>query len=286
MGVRLPGLLDAELNELTRLHPTSGTIEFRLNEAGEATMTLPEDAPAVAVHDWISMYTQRGFAGIYRVTNVSQDYRHQLDITMLHGIDILSDSVWAAQTDFEGTKAQFIAALLDQQTHLIGGVKPWVLGTCEDTSTYKKTIKYDRLSSLMEELTEEGGEYYFTYDQSVFPWVLNLVAKPSTAATEFRLARNVRTATVTYNDADLCTRLELSVNVKKTDAGTETTSTDTVIRTYNNSTAQAAWGIVVKTADIDTEDDIEHSSFPEADAWAAAFLAKRAEPTVQIQIDG
>ena len=284
--MRKPVLLDASLSEVARLHPTSGSVTLKMVGANEANMTLDEDAPMVGIHDWISICTQRGFAGIFRVTNVSQTYKKQIDLTMLHGIDILSDSVWQAQTDFSGTKAEFLRQLLNQQTHLIGGVKPWVLGTCADSAKYEKSINYDRLSNLLEEMVDEGDDYYFTYDQSSFPWVLNYVAKDHAVASEFRLTRNVRTASVTYNDADLCTRLILSVNVRTTDRETGTEYTDTSIRTYNNAQAQAEWGIVVKTADVDTKDDIEAKHFPSADAWADSFLKKRSAPTVQIQIEG
>ena len=284
--IRRPSLLTAALSEKERLQPTAGSVTLKMVGASEATLTLDESAPAVKVHDWISIYTQRGFTGIFRVSNIAQTYKKQIDLTLLHGIDILSDSVWAAQTDFSGTKAQFITALLNQQTQLINGQKPWVLGTCADTATYEKTINYDRLSSLLDALVEEGDDYYFTYDQSSFPWVLNYVAKNQTPTSEFRLTRNVRSAAVTYNDADLCTRLILSVNVKVQDEDTEVTSTDSTIRTYNNTTAQAEWGIVVKTADIDTKDDLEAHHYESADAWAAAFMSHRAAPSVQIQIDG
>ena len=283
---RSPGLLAADLTEKDRLKPLSGSLTIKMTGSGEADMTLPEDAPAVNIHDLISIYTENGLAGIYRVTNVAQNYKKQIDVAMLHAIDILSDSVWDAQTTFEGTRAQYITALLNKQTTLINNVKPWVLGTCADTSDVKKDINYDRLSTLMEEMEEDGGSYYFTYDFSTWPWTVNYLEKPNNAVCEFRLKRNVRTATVTYNDADLCTRLHLAINVKKTDATTNVTSTDTLIKTYDNAEAQATWGIVVKTADIDTEDDIEHSLTPEADTWAAEFLARRREPTVQIQIDG
>ncbi|MBR5289322.1 MAG: hypothetical protein IKU34_12160 [Clostridia bacterium] len=281
---RLPGLLAADLTEKTRLHPLSGSLTVKMTGSGEADMTLPEDAPAVNIHDLISIYTDKGPAGIYRVTNVAQNYKKQIDVTLLHAIDILSDSVWAAQTTFEGTRTQYITALLNQQTVLINGVKPWVLGTCQDTETVKQDINYDRLSTLMEALEEDGGSYYFTYDFSTWPWTVNYLEKPNNAVCEFRLARNVRTATTTYNDADLCTRLYLAVNTEKTE--NDVTTTVTTIRTYDNSEAQGTWGIVTKTADIDTKDDPENNSFDEADAWAAAFLARRREPTVQIQIDG
>ena len=288
MSVRLPGLLGADLTETARLNPTAGSVTLQMVGSSEATLTLPEGSPTVSIHDWVSICTQRGPAGIFRVSNVAQNYKRQIDITLLHGIDILADSVWAAQTSFSGTKTQFLTQLLNQQTHLVNGVKPWVLGTCEDTGSYEKDINYDRLSNLLEELVSEGGGYYFTYDQSSFPWTLSLVARPQGIDSEFRLTRNVRSASVTYNDADLCTRLHLSVSSKHdtTANGVTDTTYGSAVRTYDNTAAQAVWGVVVKTADIDTHDDIEEQHFESADAWAQNFLAQRAEPSVQIQIDG
>lgn len=284
---RLPGLLNAQLQETARLKPSAASLTLKLKGTSEAALTLPEDEPAVGVHDWVSIYTQRGFAGVFRVTNAAQRYRKQVELTLLHGIDILSDSVWAAQTEFTGTKAEFLAALLNQQTRLVNGQKPWAAGTCADSSSLnKKKINYDRLSTLLESLVEDGGDYCFSYDQTSFPWTVSIVAKPSGAATEFRLARNVQTATVTYNDADLCTRLVVSVNKKAKSSTTKTTSNAHVIRTYDNAAAQQEWGVVVKTADIDTQDNVPGGPFPEADAWAANYLAQRSAPTVQIQIDG
>lgn len=289
MPVRLPVLLDADLTEKRRLHPTSGSVTPpRLTGGGEASLTLEEDEAEIAVHDWLALYTQRGLAGYYRVTNVADAVHKQVDVTMLHGIDILSDSVWPEQRDFSGTVAEFLAALLSHQTSLIKGVQPWRLGVCEDDRDYKAkaSINYDNLLSLLEGLEEDGADYRFVYDQSSFPWTLSRVRLPEVPETEFRLTRNTRSATVTYNDADLCTRLHLSVNVKTEDSATGTSENNAVIRTYNNETAQARYGIVVKTADIDTQDDIENELFPEADAWAGKFLAQRREPSVQIQIEG
>ena len=94
MSVRLPGLLDASLSEVSRLHPTAGGVTMKMIGSSDATMTLPEDAPAVNIHDWVSIYTQRGLAGIFRVSNVSQNYSKQIDLALLHGIDILSDSLF------------------------------------------------------------------------------------------------------------------------------------------------------------------------------------------------
>ena len=51
MSVRLPGLLDASLSEVARLHPTAGGVTLKMIGSSDATMTLPEDAPAINVYD-------------------------------------------------------------------------------------------------------------------------------------------------------------------------------------------------------------------------------------------
>ena len=190
---------------------------------------------------------------------------------------------------------QFLTALLDKQTHMINGVKPWVLGGCADSSSVSKDINYDNLLDLLEGAVDEGGGYYFSYNQSVWPWQLFLVAKSSSVASEFRLDRNMEKCQIKDNDSEMCTRLLLSVNkmVKDntlsgyTGDGTDVKQNSTVIRTYNNTTAQASYGVIVKTADIDVENDtFPNGPFPEADAWAADFLAQRAEPMLQVEIDG
>ena len=181
---------------------------------------------------------------------------------------------------------EFLQQLLNQQTHLINGVKPWVLGACEDTSTIKKSINYDNLLELFESIVEDGSDYFFSYDQTVWPWRVSLVRKSSEVASEFRLSRNIEKCTIKDNDSELCTRLILNVNALTTNASIGKQQNTSVMRTYDNAAAQAIYGIITKTADIDTEDSLPGGPFPEADKWAADFMARRAQPQVQIQIDG
>lgn len=286
VSVRKPGLLDGNLREIARLDATGGSVTFRLTGAGEATINIPEGGQAAGERDWVSIYTQRGLAGIYRVSNAAQTYGERVTLTLLHGIDILSDSVWDEQTTFTGTRTEYLRALLAKQTQRLAGQIPWQLGRCEDGSQVEREINYERLSDLLAEMEEEGGDYFFAYDQSSYPWTLHYLRKSEGESAEFRLARNVSGATVTYNDADLCTRLHLSVNVATQDEDTGTSYTQSSVRTYNNEAAQARWGIVTKTADIDAKDDIEGGRFPSADAWADNYMRLRAEPSVQIQIEG
>lgn len=303
IDVKRPMLLNESLQTVRPLNVEN--VDLTLNSPGvsQATITLPADEAEPAMHTFLEIYNQKGFVGVFRVSVPTTDYAQRHSIVARHGIDTLADSVFAAQTEFTGTVASFLTQLLSYQTTKVGGTACWQLGTCDDTGTVKYSINYDRLNDLLSKLEEDHDGYYFDYDQTSFPWTLHFRAKPQSVGTEFRRGRNIRTLSRTLNDNDLCTQLILSVNVEKVTTGEytipgsggsasrtettgETTSTDTAIRTYNNAAAQAIWGIIQRTADIDTHDDIEHEQFPEADAWAQKFLEQHAAPSVQMQIDG
>lgn len=291
--VKMPELLNASLGVANVLHPTDGTLRLSMDSPSECTLTLEDKAEAIPMHGWVKIYNQLGFVGIFRRISRERDITTNNTYTLRHGIDILQDSVWDAEETYEGTTAQFLTALLNKQTQLVNGVKPWVLGSCADTSNVKKDINYDNLLDLLEGVTEQGSEYYFTYDQTSFPWTVSLVAKPSAVASEFRLNRNIERCQISDNDSELCTRLILNVNQMVDDTalaqktGKTVKQNESVIRTYNNTAAQANYGVIVKTADIDvTGDTFPNGPFPEADAWAQKFLNQRADPLLNIEIDG
>ena len=291
--VKNPILLDANLNDQGMLRPTKGSLSLRLCDVSECSLTLPLDSPNVHMHAWIKVFNQNGFVGIFRRTSNNRNIPNDLSTTFRHGIDILQDSIWDDETDFEGTTSEFLTALLNKQTSLIQGPgdsaprKPWVLGTCADTSTYKKSIKYNNLLDLFQDLEDEGGDYYFSYDQTVWPWTVSFLHRSSTVASEFRLKRNMEKCRISENDSELCTRLVLQINSMMADSSLDDVKQNKMIaRTYNNDAAQAIYGVIVKTEDIDTTDSVPNGPFPDSDAFAAKYLADRAAPLVTVQIDG
>ena len=287
MAVKLPVLLDSTLHESAILYPTKGSLRLEASGVSEAQLTLGDKSQTIPMHGWVKLYNKNGMVGIFRRTSRNNNITIDKNVTLRHGIDILQDSVWEGSEDFEGTRAQFLTAILNHQTSLIGGVKPWTLGTCEDVRTVKKSLNYDKLLDLLLNEAEDGGDYYYVYDQSVWPWTVSLLAKPSGVRSEFRLNRNIEKCRISDNDSELCTRLILNVNKKKTNSDPDTPDEEqSIYRVYNNAAAQAAFGIITKTADIDvTQDTLPGGPFPEADAWAADFLAKRSAPQLQIQVD-
>lgn len=285
--VKKPMLLDSSLNEVEILHPRKASASIRMCGVSEWSLTLPNDAPAIGMHSWVKLYNQNGFAGIYRMTSSDRDVMTDKTYVLKHGIDILHDSHWEAETDFSGTRTEFLTAVLNQQKNLIGGVKPWVLGTCDDTATMTKKINYDNCLDLLQWLEDEGGDYVFTYDQSSFPWTVNFVSKSSTVACEFRLKRNMEKCQISINDSKLCTRLLLEVNAMMPDEDLDDVDqNERIVRTYDNATAQATYGIITKHEDIDTKDTLPSGPFTEADAYAQKYLNERADPVLTVRIDG
>ena len=273
------------------LRPTAMSVNLNLKGLSDASITLPASGAYPAMHDWVEIFTRKGSAGWFRVTNIAPAYPEQVVLTLQSAIDAFQDSLYEAQTDFSGTVSAFLTQIISHQTQYYpwaSDTKYFQLGTCECTDTTSVSINHNRLLDLLTQIEDDNEGYRFVVDFSTVPWTLNFVALDDTVATEFRLGRNTDDCKVTVNDNDLCTRLILSVNkmstAETTSSGAALKSNATVIRTYNNTAAQAVWGVVTKGADIDTNDDFAHQSYPEADAWAQKFLADRAAPTVQIQI--
>ena len=268
MAVRLPRVLNGDLSEAFRLRPVEMTITLNLREESAATITLPDDAQDVPVRTFVELYTPRGSAGIFRVTDTSRNVFNQRVLTLKSGLSTLEDSVYRVQEDYEGTVQAFLSAVLGYQT-----VTRWQLGTVADGSTvYKRSgINYNSLADLIRGLSDDDVDHYFETDYTTTPWTLHYRAVPTTVGCEMRLSRSVRTVQIVRNDAELCTRLYLSVS---------SDLVETELRTYNDEDAQAVYGIVEKTADVNSAD------VADPDAWAARYMREHKAPAVQITIDG
>lgn len=290
IDVRLPRWLGLDFKEKGRIRPIDLQLQLQCPGVSEAQMTLPRGAPVPAMHEWLEIFTDRGSVGFFRVTNTVKTYTGDTQVTLRHGVDTFADSYFDTQGDYEGTVADYMADIIAAQTARLGGSAPWQLGVVVNgTTSYPVKVNYDRLSDALSNLLENIHGTQLAYDFTTTPWTLSLIAQPQNVASEFRLGHNLSTLEVTFSDADLCTQLVLQVNAVDVESSTGMPDIVTpvqVTKTYNNATAQAQWGVVQQYAAIDTHDDLTQQTLPEADAWAANYLAKRAEPSVQIEIDG
>ena len=164
----------------------------------------------------------------------------------------------------KGTATSVLTSLLNYQTTLINGVKPWVLGTCAANVNVQRSINYDNLLKVIVDIMgEELADYYLTFNMSVFPWQLNVVARPQTITAEGRLARNVCDFSLSYDDSNLCTR----VYCERLASG------------YQDSPKTAQFGIVGQHLTIDKE-------APQAavNAIITRHLSNYDEPLVSVKL--
>lgn len=288
--VRLPRKLaksvsSGVLAEEGRLNPV-GALGITLNmlPVHRVTMTLAENDLPLAMHDLVEVYNHKGSVGIYRVTKIPHTIRKNRKYELSHGLDVLSDATFDMIEEYKGTVAGMLAKIINAQTQMIGGVKYWRLGVCEDTNPWNKDIKYDTLMECLTEIAKKEEDYMFTFDQSTFPWTLNFIARDSTVLSEFRLNRNTENCVITEDDTDLCTRLYLSVTSETNDDEGHGTYINEGYFTYNDTDAQnAGFGVVCKTAGVNQEDFTSQAAL---EAWVAAYFGRHNRPGVQITIDG
>lgn len=278
--VKSPRLLDANFAPRAILHPSDLSVELPLRDVPTANITLPGTDSELQMRDWIELFVSTGSVGLFRVTDMGKTSDGRVAATLRHALDTLSDSVWTpaeagTPENFDGTVSQFLTALLAQQKTAY-----WQMGVCEDTAQWRRDgISYARLSDLLNELVQDQVDFYPTFDFRTVPWTLNFVRLPTEITGDFRLSRNVETAEVRRSDGDMCNRLHLSASTTITDAqGQKTTSV--AYSDYDNAASQALYGVIEQTANVDT------AYVPDPAAWAAEFLAKRAEPAIQISIEG
>lgn len=208
MSVRLPRLLDAQLREVCRLHPVTLSINERLVPPHDASMTLPPGEGA-SFHAWVELYTIDGSAGFYRVSRPSESYVSTGDVDLEHSTAILGDAIIPGEGTYSGTCAEVLTAMLENQTTLVNGQKPWILGTCAKIASVEYAYDCNNILSAMTEVVgNEKDGYALEFDDTHgFPWRVNVVSVETSASCEGRLSRNLESVSVSISDDEFCTRI-------------------------------------------------------------------------------
>ena len=260
MAVRLPRLLDSGMKELARLNPVSLSMDENLSPLSTAEMVLPEGECAAETGQYVELYTSHGSAGIFRVQQAEQDYGGRVTLALEHGLTTLGDGIMPGESEQSGTTRQLLSALLACQHQTM-----WQLGTVSVPDSRTLTWKCDNsnllesLCSLMDELTG----YRLTFDQSVFPWVLNVEALSDDDGCECRLSRNLSSLRVEEDRSELCTRLHVNGLSSPLDA-------DTI----------GAYGVITRYMDADPDIGSD-----ELTKQGRAYLEAHKAPAISVTMD-
>ena len=272
-----PRLLDSSLGEVARLHPISLSIHQCLAPLSWAEMKLPPADPEVNVRQLIEIFGPDDTLGVYRVTAVDTDYATGVrTLSLDHGFATLSDDIapGGEEVFFTGSVRGVLEHLLTHQT----GQPRWSLGNCDAPEDYQIVYQYG-YENLMTAILSVSGSlpegYAWRFEMSG-AWVMHLEKLSSEEICEARLTRDLRSAQVNIDTADLCTRV-FPFGAVVEDVRVDLTSR--LGAAYVDADTTGTWGVVARSF---TEPKIDNA--PLLEQIARQYLEKRKDPVVSVRL--
>ena len=259
---RLARVLDGDMRELRRLHPTQQSVDDRVTPLSTASLTLPE-GEHTAFGEWVEVFTQSGSAGVYRAVSASETYTGEASAELEHGICALGDAIIPGKGTISGTLPQVLSSMLGYQVVTAGGSALWALGSVETNA--QASFEHDSTNLLSAVLAVVPDGYMLTFDQSALPWRIGVSAMETMPSCEGRLARNLRSVTVTVDDEDFCTRIYCNMLPSPG---------------YMDGPTVGTWGIKAKT--ITAQENVTQESL---NAYITQYLEDHKNPRVSIECD-
>ena len=259
---RLARVLDGDMRELRRLHPTQQSVDDRVTPLSTASLTLPEGEHA-AFGEWVEVFTKNGSAGVYRVVSASETYTGEASAELEHGICALGDAIIPGKGTISGTLSEVLSAMLGYQVVVAGGATLWALGSVATNA--QASFDHDSTNLLSAVLAVVPDGYMLTFDQRALPWRLGVAKMAETAECEGRLSRNLRGVTVTVDDEDFCTRIYCNMLPSPG---------------YLDGPTVGTWGIKAKT--ITAQENVTQESL---NAYITQYLEDHKNPRVSIECD-
>lgn len=201
--IRLPRLLDENLQEKARLSPVKLALHQRLTGLSTAEMILPPEEREVHIRDLVKLFDENASVGIYRVTKVTTEADNRRTVRLEHALAALQDSVVPAQ-GFMCSVTEALTRLLDCQA-----VPLWTVGTVE-TPADLTVIFATEYVSLLEAVNALMGMlpegYALDFNFTLTPWRLHIRALDDSLC-EGRLSRNLVSVRHQVDGSRLCTRV-------------------------------------------------------------------------------
>lgn len=259
---RLARVLDGDMRELRRLHPTQQSVDDRVTPLSTASLTLP-DGEHAAFGEWVEVFTQNGSAGVYRVVSASETYTGEASAELEHGICALGDAIIPGEGTISGTLSHVLSTMLGYQVVNAGGAPLWALGSVATNA--QASFDHDSTNLLSAVLAVVPDGYMLTFDQSALPWRLGIAKMETTPGCEGRLSRNLRSVTVTVDEEDFCTRIYCNMLPSPG---------------YMDGTTVGTWGVKAKT--ITAQENVTQESLT---AYITQYLEDHKNPRVSIECD-
>lgn len=208
MNVFYPRLLDGNLNVLRRIEPVRGSLDMELEPLSSAELEL-QPGDSIPERSWVAVFTAYGLAGIFRSKPQRDRYgERSATVSLVHGATELNDYL-TGKTD-EDVQSAANTAIQTIFSAYHGSL--WTLGTVSPTASVVYGLNNSGVLDALVDLMEQLPGYMVTFDQTVTPWEVNIVPRPSEVTAEGRLSRNIQSVEISRDDSSLCTKVYYGEN--------------------------------------------------------------------------
>ena len=259
------------LTEKARFQPES--MPMILNERqSTATITIGPAAPEIKVGDWLQDMDEPGAGIVWRVKTVDTQYETKTRTLRLeHVINSLRDRLMFGEVkpaDMSGTPGASSCTAEEAVRYILDQQSDWTLGQF-DYSTVSNPYNFngEDLFSAIETVCSSLEHSWWSFNTTVYPFVLNITHRATAIGTELRLMRNISTAKMTVDKSRMFTRLY--------PIGKNNLHIDGDYISQN----EELYGVISKT-------ETDQSKGTKADLlrWARERIANHSEPAVTVTV--
>ena len=236
--------------------------------------TLPVGEAELTTGDWIRDDTDPGAGIVYRIRTVETNYQTRtVSCTAEHIIQTLRDTAIFGEVtpaDMGGTETSVSA--LAAIKNAINRQSDWVLneqGFGYGSVSAGYTFNGDSVYEAIETVCSTLEDCWWSYDVSVYPFVLTIAHKATTATCEMRGGRNISSIRRTVDRSRMYTRI-YPIGKENLHITGDYLSKNTNL-----------YGVICK---VETDQSIE--SEDHLRMWAQGRLNRHCEPSVNISING
>lgn len=236
--------------------------------------TMPVGETDISTGDWIMDDIDPGAGLVYRIRTVETNYQTRtVSCTAEHIIKVLGDTAIFGEvkpSDMGGTETSVSA--LNAIKNAINRQSDWVLneqGFGYGSVSAGYTFNGDSVYEAIETVCTTLEDCWWSYDVSVYPFVLTIAHKATAATCEMRGGRNISSIRRTVDRSRMYTRI-YPIGKENLHITGDCLSKNTNI-----------YGVICK---VETDQSIE--SEDHLRMWAQGRLNRHCEPSVNISING
>ena len=245
-----------------------------IKERDSTAAWTPEEISGISVNTWLKDETRPGAGIVWRIQSIRQIFNTKTQTIQLeHVINSLKDKIIPGSVgpaDITGTTGAASCTAREAVEYILDLQGDWILGEFEyDEVTNPYKFDGETLYEALEKVSNSLEDPWWSYDQSEYPFKLNITHKQSEVGTELRANRNLITIEKTIDKSDMYTRF---YPIGKDDL-------------------RLSGGYVSKNENVYGVKEIQEvdetlQTEMELTAWATERLNKHAEPVVTIIVDG